>query len=131
MTAENPDVPDPAVERLLAHIPDTMAALSREYARRKDVNSRFDVRQRMKSLLDFMGVDTEFPPNPLVKPPAGRQPARDAAMMAAPNVRYEAAGFAGGAGGFGVAPINVAPVPPVAPVPGAPRPVIDNSDIVS
>lgn len=134
MTADNPapDAQDPAIERMLAQIPDTMAALSREYGRKKDVNSRFDVRQRMKSLLDFMGVDTVFPPNPLVKPPTGPQPARDAAMMAAPNVRYDAnaTGLLGGAGGFG-APINVAPVPPVVPVPGAPRAAIDNSDILT
>lgn len=130
--ADEKAVPDPAIERMLGDIPDTMAALSKEYKGNTDCIARFQVRQRMKALLDFMGVDTTYPPNPMIQPPVGPQPAREAAMMAAPNLRYEgnAAGFVGGAG-FGMAPINVVPVPPIMPAPGAPRMGIDNSDILT
>lgn len=77
--------------------PDVMAALVRQYIEKKDVDARVQVKMRMKAVLDFLSVDTTFPPNPL--PDSKVSPARDAAM--AP---YIAQGIDQQAGPAGPAP---------------------------
>lgn len=77
-------------------MPDVMAALMKDFILNKDITSRIQVRLRMKALLDFAGVDTEYPPNPLIKKEAENvaQPARDAAMQdgRAAGLQYAAPG---------------------------------------
>lgn len=106
-----------ALQAALDSMPEVMAALMKQYIEKKDVTSRTDVRLRMKALLDFAGVDTEYPPNPLLKKEASQGPqlARDAVIA-------DAQGLIQGMPYHG----QSAEVPGPAPLP---RRGIDNSDI--
>lgn len=107
-----------ALKAALDSMPATMAALMREYIDNKDVTSRIQTRLRMKALLDFAGIDTEWPPNPLIekKMERGPEPAREAAIRDA-----QALGLVGGAASVGI-PAEETRTPP--------RVGIDNSNIV-
>lgn len=100
----------------LETMPEVMAALMREFIAKKDVTTRIQIRLRMKALLDFAGVDTEYPPNPLKKSEARAEPAREAAMRDGAQLGLQA--YAG--------PGDGAATPPPPP----PRVGIDNSNIV-
>lgn len=70
--------PEKAVQDAIDAAPEVMAALVRQFIEKKDVDCRVQVKMRMKALLDFLSVDTTFPPNPL--PDSKVSPAREAAM---------------------------------------------------
>lgn len=107
-----------ALKAALETIPEVMAALMREFIAKKDVTTRIQIRLRMKALLDFVGVDTEYPPNPLKKSEARAEPAREAAMRDGAQLGLQAYPA------VGVAEQAAAPPPP------PPRVGIDNSNIV-
>lgn len=116
-----------ALKLALDSMPDVMGSLMREFILKKDITSRIQIRLRMKALLDFAGVDTEYPSNPLKKE-AGPETARDAALrdgqaagllMAAPPDQNTYTG------------LGMAPVPPDAfATPVLPRVGIDNGNFV-
>lgn len=100
------------LDAALGHLPALMAELTKEFIEKKDLNTRVQIRCRMRALLDLAFVDTIWPGNAMKKDPS---PARDMAM----NDQ-----------GMGCAPaMTVAPsayMPAVQPVPGAGR-AEDNS----
>lgn len=77
-------VPD-KIQMAIDSAPEVMAALVRQFIEKKDVDTRVQVKMRMKAVLDFLSVDTTFPPNPL--PDSKVSPARDAAM--GPPIAYQ------------------------------------------
>jgi hypothetical protein len=86
-----------AIEKALESAPDVMAALMKEFVEKKDVDARALIRVRMKALLDFVSVDTVFPPNPAVDKTIPVGPARDAALRDPYAVQYQGGVFGGGA----------------------------------
>jgi hypothetical protein len=69
------------LDAALGQVPMLMAELMKEFIENKDLNSRVQIRSRMKALLDFAFVDTVWPTNPIMKKGEGPNPARDMAMM--------------------------------------------------
>ena len=69
-------------------LPDTMKDLMQQFLLRKDINSRVQIKFRMKALLDYAAADTEYPVNPLTAPdkvPTIQIPQmQDGGMAAAP-----------------------------------------------
>jgi hypothetical protein len=112
-----------ALKLALSNMPEVMASLMKEFILNKDITSRIQIRLRMKALLDFAGVDTEYPPNPLIKKEAenGAQPAREAAMQdgRAAGLQYSAPGQVTA---FGPTEGAMPPTPP--------RVGIDNAEII-
>ena len=66
------------LDAMLGQLPALMAELTREFIENKDLNSRVQIRMRMRAILELAFVDTIWPTNALKKPPAGG--AREAAM---------------------------------------------------
>ncbi len=78
------------IHDFISESPKTMFALMRDFVEKKDVNSRVAIRLRMKALLDFVSVDTEFPPNPMLKMDAAPAPAREASIYGAAAMEWPA-----------------------------------------
>lgn len=66
------------LSEMMGNLPRLMAELTRQFIENRDLNARVQIRLRMRSLLDFVFVDTIWPANSVKKPEPGS--AREAAI---------------------------------------------------
>ena len=70
LKAAAPPVPTagPMMTDLSKRVPDIMGELMKDFVERRDLNSRAQIRLRMKALLDLFSADTGYPPIPALSP---------------------------------------------------------------
>lgn len=59
----------PMMTDLSKKVPDIMGELMKDFVERRDLNSRAQIRLRMKALLDLFSADTGYPPIPSISSP--------------------------------------------------------------
>jgi hypothetical protein len=88
----------PMMTDLSKRVPDIMGELMKDFVERRDLNSRAQIRLRMKALLDLFSADTGYPPIPALSP----------------SSRMGRGAFAAGGNDYMGAPAyQVAPAPPL------------------